>query len=399
MEELQGGKQPMPQLDKDQLAEGKRQMQICNSCRYCEGYCAVWRAIEWRRDFSNNDMAYLANLCHDCRDCYYACPFTAPHEFGINPPKIFSGLREETYRKYAWPGSWAKTLGEKSKGFWITAILSIVLLFVLVFATSGLTGIGREHLGTASFYKVISETVMVAVFSILGLWMFGGWIVGARKFWLDIKTPSDQVKFKDWVKAIYYSMSLRYLDGEGTGCTYPEPELSGGRRWFHHLVAYGFLLDFASTTLGAFYAHVLHVPAPYPWYHPVVILGTLGGVGIIIGVSGLLYLKAKSDKQPSENAAVKSGTAFSVALLTVAVTGMLLLFCRETVAMGTLLVIHLGCVASLFFTAPYTKFTHFVYRFLALVRYAYEERVNTASSQETQKVTPPVVSSGATASK
>src|SRR5437762_13796343 len=86
---------------KELVDDGKRQMKLCNACRYCEGYCAVWQSIEWRRDFTDNDMTYLANLCHDCRDCYHACPFTTPHEFSINPPKLFAQLREETYRKYA----------------------------------------------------------------------------------------------------------------------------------------------------------------------------------------------------------------------------------------------------------------------------------------------------------
>jgi citrate/tricarballylate utilization protein len=51
-----------------------------------------------------------------------------------------------------------------------------------------------------------------------------------------------------------------------------------------------------------------------------------------------------------------------------------LLAFRETSAMGTLLVIHLGLVAGLFITAPYGKFAHVVYRYAALVRYAIEQR-------------------------
>src|SRR5690348_11416227 len=53
------------------MQDARRAMEICNACRYCEGFCAVFPAMELRRDFSNGDLTYLANLCHNCRGCYY----------------------------------------------------------------------------------------------------------------------------------------------------------------------------------------------------------------------------------------------------------------------------------------------------------------------------------------
>ena len=91
----------MPALDL--LKEGARQMTICNACRYCEGYCAVFPAMEQRRIFTKADLTYLANLCFDCRDCYYACQYAPPHEFAVNVPKLMSELRADTYREFTWP--------------------------------------------------------------------------------------------------------------------------------------------------------------------------------------------------------------------------------------------------------------------------------------------------------
>jgi citrate/tricarballylate utilization protein len=175
--------------------------------------------------------------------------------------------------------------------------------------------------------------------------------------------------------------------------------MSGSRRLFHHFIFYGFLLDLASTTLAAFYAHVLKVPAPYPLYHPVVILGTLGGIGLIVGILGFLYTKNKSDDLLSDDRATKSGNAFSVALLLTAVTGMILLAVRDTAAMGIMLIIHLGTVATLFFIAPYSKFAHFVYRFLALVRYAQEDRIHAEPVHEDKTNKTPIAAKGVTVSK
>ena len=72
--------------------EGKQALRICNACRYCEGFCAVFPALERRFSFSDQDLGYLANLCHDCGECYYACQYAPPHEFGLNFPKTLASV-------------------------------------------------------------------------------------------------------------------------------------------------------------------------------------------------------------------------------------------------------------------------------------------------------------------
>ena len=57
----------------DAAAEGARVMAVCNACRYCEQYCPVFQAMERRLTFASADLNYLANLCHNCGECLYAC--------------------------------------------------------------------------------------------------------------------------------------------------------------------------------------------------------------------------------------------------------------------------------------------------------------------------------------
>ena len=78
-------------------------MTVCNSCRYCEGLCAVFPAMEMRRSFSDGDLNYLANLCHGCGACYTDCQFSPPHEFNVNVPQTLAIARAESYAAYAWP--------------------------------------------------------------------------------------------------------------------------------------------------------------------------------------------------------------------------------------------------------------------------------------------------------
>jgi citrate/tricarballylate utilization protein len=354
------------------VSEAERQLRICNACRYCEGYCAVWHAIEWRTEFTEKDVVYLANLCHDCKDCYFACPYTEPHEYAINPPKVFSGIRNEVYREYAS----TNVVGKILHGKWTPLAAGIIgtLFFLLVCLHYG-EGIFERYTGHGAFYKFVPEILMDIVFSVFGVFVLIKWIDAGRSFWRALgNSHIKKVALADVVEAIKYALSLRYLGGGDNDCSDMTQALSSFRRWFHHLVFYGFLLDFASTTLAAYYSHVVGIQAPYPVTSPVVIFGVLGGMGIIVGGIGLLYTRARSTSATSDARADESSTSFTVNLIIVALTGMILLALRSTEMMGVALAVHLGSVVALFITAPYSKFAHFVFRFLALVRYVQEAR-------------------------
>jgi citrate/tricarballylate utilization protein len=371
----------MPALDL--IKEAERQMTICNACRYCEGYCAVFPAMELRRTFTEGDLVYLANLCFDCRDCYYACQFAPPHEFMVNVPQVFAQIRAETYRDYTWPGVMRQLFRQNERAVtWIT-VGSTLLILALVLIFQGTAVLFGTHVGEGAFYRVIPYVAMVippSVITLYGMWVF---IRGARQFWQE--TPSDMVdKFDLGIvfQATRDVLELRYLKGgESGGCSYLDAGFSQARRWFHHLTFYGFLLDLAATTVAAFYDHFLHWPAPYPLLSWPVVLGTVGGVMLLLGTAGLLYLKWRSDPTPAALETRGMDVAFLALLFLTSLSGLVLLALRDTPAMGILLVIHVGLVAGIFITAPYGKFAHVVYRYMALVRNAHEQARAEAGSR------------------
>jgi len=175
---------------------------------------------------------------------------------------------------------------------------------------------------------------------------------------------------------------LRYLDGGGVGCFNEDEQPTDRRKIYHHLTFYGFLLCFAATCIATAYHYLLGREAPYPWYDLPVVLGTLGGVGLVIGPIGLLIAKARRAKILIEERQLGMDVGFTVMLLLTAVTGLLLLLLRNTSAMNPLLALHLGVVFALFVTLPYGKFVHGIYRFAALVRYAQEQRAQPAVLSE-----------------
>jgi citrate/tricarballylate utilization protein len=345
------------------------QLEVCNACRYCEGYCAVFPALERRgREFTASDVVYLANLCHDCRACYYACMYAPPHEFGVNIPKALSEVREQAYARYALPRI-LSDLAQRNAALLIGTTIVAATAFAL--AVHG--GLWQTQTGPGAFYRVIPYVVMMLPALIISLFAVAVLTAAGIAFARDIGIAS-----RDWrsaLAALGESLSLRYLRG-GTagGCYYPSERTSNARLRLHMLVFYGFLSAFAATVLAALMQDLFDQLPPYPVLSPPVILGSLGGIAIIAGATGLLYLKWRSDRAPSDRGAVDLDWLFLVSLLVVSVSGMLLLVVRESAAMPALLVMHLATVLALYVSAPYGKFAHFVYRYLALVLNRLETR-------------------------
>src|SRR6202035_450594 len=115
------------------LEEADRLMTVCNSCRYCEGLCAVFPAMEMRRSFSDGDLNYLANLCHSCGACYTDCQFSPPHEFNVNVPKTLAIARAESYADYASPQPFSGVVARNRHDIGVIAALSVAA-FILGFA-------------------------------------------------------------------------------------------------------------------------------------------------------------------------------------------------------------------------------------------------------------------------
>jgi citrate/tricarballylate utilization protein len=199
--------------------------------------------------------------------------------------------------------------------------------------------------------------------------------MGVRNFWGDIGEPAGALmQGSSLWQAIRDASTLRYLDGGGVGCMNEDEKPTDRRRLFHHFTFYGFLLCFAATSAATAYHYLLRVEAPYPWYDLPVLLGTFGGVGLVVGPLGLLREKWRRDPILQDRQKYGMDIAFLAMLFMTSLTGLALLLLRATPAMGLLLALHIGIVFSLFVTMPYGKFVHGFYRFVALVRYAKERR-------------------------
>ncbi|WP_050632101.1 tricarballylate utilization 4Fe-4S protein TcuB [Bradyrhizobium viridifuturi] len=358
------------------LQEADRLMTVCNSCRYCEGLCAVFPAMEMRRAFSDGDLNYLANLCHACGACYTDCQFSPPHEFNVNVPKTLAVARAESYAAYAWPRAFAGAFARNGLVISVIAALSVAA-FIFGFAALNDRGVlTGMHTGPGAFYRLMPHNAMALLFGAALLYAIVALAMGVRAFWRDIGEPVGMTTdAKSLLQAVRDAGELRYLDGGGVGCFNEDDHPTDRRKLYHHFTFYGFALCFAATCVGTLYHYLLAREAPYAWWDLPVVLGTLGGIGLVVGPIGLLSEKWKRDRVLVDERAMGMDTAFILMLFLTSITGLALLLWRESAAMGPLLALHLGVVFALFITMPYGKFVHGIYRFVALVRYARERQM------------------------
>jgi len=363
----------IPVLNLDE-SEVQRQMTVCNACRYCEGFCAVFPAMTRRLEFSQADIHYLANLCHNCGACLHACQYAAPHEFEINVPKAMAKVRLDTYAEYAWPQVMGKLYRRNGLTLALASGAGLAMFLCLTLMVMG-------NLFTAmpggNFYGIFPHNTLALLFGAVFGFAVLALTVGVRRFWRNVSPadPPRQEKTAATLEATANVARLKYLDGgHGEGCNNADDQFTLWRRRFHHFTFYGFLLCFAATGVATLYHFLLDWSAPYPVLSLPVMLGIAGGVGLLIGPAGLLWLNLRRNPEHGDENQKPMDRGFIALLFLVSASGLALLAFRESAALGLMLAIHLGLVMAFFLTMPYSKFAHGIFRSAALLKYSIEKR-------------------------
>lgn len=346
-------------MQADLLQEARRQAEICNACRYCEGYCSVFPALHAERGFSDGDLTQLANLCHNCRGCYYACQYTAPHEFDLNLPRALADVRQASWEEFAFP----RAAGAAFQRNGLMIVVATVVGFALMFMAA--RALGRA--GGTGFYAVLSHNAMVAIFAPGFLFPLVSIGISLRRYWRAV--GARPISLHDLQDALRQAATLRNLKGgHGEGCNFEDTDrFSHARRLAHQAVMYGFLLCFAATSVATVMHYALNMPAPYPLLSLPKLLGLVGGIFMTLGCIELIRLKLRSDPALGATGAQGGELAFTALLGFVGFSGLILYMLGGTPLMPTLLALHLGSVLAFFLLMPFSKMAHAFYRFAALV--------------------------------
>lgn len=346
----------------ESIKEARRQIEICNACRYCEGYCSVFPAINRQREYSIADIGQLANLCHNCRGCYYACQYTEPHEFALNIPKVLAEVRQDNWQEHAFPARFACAFHKSGVAI---AVFIIVCFSLLIFAARAF------DLGEGGgFYAVVSHNAMVAIFMpafILPLISIG---ISIARYWKSL--GGETITISHVKEAFVSAAKMKNLaGGHGDGCNFEdEDRFSHARRWSHQAVMYGFLLCFAATSMATLMHYLLNIQAPYGFFSLPKLLGVSGGLLLSVGTIAMYLLKLKSDRKLSDVRVWGGETGFIVLLFLVSSSGLALYWLGASQWMDLLLAFHLGAVLAFFLLMPFSKMVHGFFRLQALIREA-----------------------------
>lgn len=362
------------------VSEARRQLSICNACRYCEGLCAVFVALEGYDKVDIGEVAHLANLCHDCRSCLYACPYSPPHEFAVNPPRLFAQARGELYSSCVTP----RVRRRRNRGgAWLQvtwALLAFLVVTTLIAVVSMGTGaLVATHAKVASPYDVVPYPAILVEMLLPFVVSCGVLVRSARTYWRTAGTRGGARRGgarrgrRALLDALYEAASLRYLKGGGEPC-HVGSNPSTLRRWSHQLISYGFALCLLATITAAALQDLGGKAPPYALWSVPVISGVLGGVGLVTGCSAILATKGSVDVEATDESMLRRDYGLLIALELIGLTGLATLCARSSPAYGALLIVHLATVATAFLVAPYTKFVHWIYRSMALYRNADERR-------------------------
>ncbi|MGK7345867.1 MAG: quinone-interacting membrane-bound oxidoreductase complex subunit QmoC [Candidatus Nitrospinota bacterium M3_3B_026] len=299
-------------------------------------------------------------LCHQCNDCSTHCPR------GAKPGDVMAAVRDISFAEYGAFGLGRFFTGAKYLPalFLIPAV--IIAAAIGIASKEGFTSMRPIVYSNmmpvpaidAVFLPTVGFAALCAIISIMKLWKA-----------MSAGSPGASGSRGSVAAGAIAALAGILKHDKLSKCVTNRPRFTA-----HLLTMYGFLALLATTTAVAimYWMNKLHIAevasTPLSLSHPVKILGNLGA---ILAVTGVTLIAARRFGPSSEDAGVTGfyDRNFIWILYITIITGVLAEIFRlagaALLSFGVYYV-HLVFVFSLLVYAPFSKFAHFFYRFVAL---------------------------------
>jgi ferredoxin len=354
---------------------GHINIQSCFNCGNCTAVCPLSseeanfprRMIRYAQLGMKEKLVSSKELwmCYSCGECTTTCPRQS------DPGEFMASARRYAIASYDRIG-----LARRLYTSFLFNILFLVGLAILLglFIYSFHGTMPADSLDLFAFIPVILIHDLGVIVGIMVL-LAGVWGIANMIVQIGRETKMPKGTRLNWWDALWETIGAEVL---GQRRYRQDCESSSDikpwylQKWFTHAsILWGFLGLFAATALDYFLDLVGLKPtgAWVPMWYPTRLLGTLAGVLLVYGVT--VAIVKRIQKQDPDNAhSTPSDWSFLVLLWLSGTTGFALeivLYIPQPQAWGYwMLLIHLVVVMELLILIPFSKFSHAIYRTVAL---------------------------------
>lgn len=343
----------------------------CYQCGTCSAVCPISDADN---PFPRKEMVWvqwglkervLGNasiwMCHQCGTCNSYCPRDA------KPANVMAALRDYSIQHYAVPRFMGKALSDPRY---------LPLLFALPAVVFGAVLAWLGHLaslpeGPIVFSKFMPIMAIEVIFTLaITLTALGAVVAGVR-YWRAMEAQAGRNGHEPrrhlvpTVLDILRHARFRRCNEEpaGTRKTYKDHLHAT-----HLLIFYGFLGLVVTTASVGVGIYAFGYLTPWPFWHPVKILGNVSGAAVIVALCIFLWRRIADSTRAGKS--TYSDWLFLTILLLTTLTGF---FCQWLRLGGVrtlaypMYFVHLLLIFFLLVYIPYSKFAHLVYRTVAML--------------------------------
>jgi len=356
---------------KEIISAGGGELKKCFQCATCSVTCKlspddkpfprkemIWAQWGIKEKLLNNPDIWL---CYQCRDCTTYCPR------GAKPSETLSAIRRLAIVHYGFPNFLAKW-SNKPRFLPVLFFISTLILSFAILAREAIEkclGIENEisqkivFASTTMFPHWLLNTLFLSISGLVFIIL----LVGGIRFFLAMKHTDGRPPAKGFASSIFATIRKIITHNEFRKCTTEE------RRFFSHIcVFFGFIaLSYVTIWVITISINPLFQKGfiyPFNFLNPLKIIANLGGCAIITGCLLMILSRLK------QTSSTYFDWIFIFLLLFIAITGFMteiLHYFRIDELRYPVYFSHLVLVLTLLIYLPYSKFSHFLYRTIALV--------------------------------
>lgn len=354
------------------MENGGETLKKCFQCGNCSVVCEISPDTE---PFPRKEMIWaqwglkdrlLSDgdvwLCHQCNDCSTHCPR------GARPGDVMAAVRNLCFYQYSTSPVMAMLM---AKPVYLAILLLAPALAMLSFVNIGAQK-GFMDIKPMQYVNMMPETAIDLAFIPAILFSMGAAYFSVKTFWraLNKKTPAHGSVIIAVVQAAVGVLLHEKLRKCGANAP---------RATSHLLTMYGFIALMATTAMVAmlYWANFLgvigfeyhQIGLSHPARLVVKLVGNIGALMAVTGVTLIIMRRYGADKDKA-GVTVYYDSHFIFILYITIITGILAELFRvaDVAVLGFgVYYIHLVFVFALLVYAPFSKFSHLLYRFAALV--------------------------------